>query len=93
MQESRFNPRIVLILGGVLLLFGAILQIVLPNIGYSVVNSSADAAAGVDQGILLLFDTVTRVVSVLVTPMGTALFGAGIVMSYLQLKAAEKSSV
>jgi hypothetical protein len=78
------GPKPALISGSILLLAGALLQIVLPDIGFSLVTQSAERVTGVDQAILLLVDTITRSVGVLVTPLGTALFGAGLVMAFIE---------
>ncbi|WP_155806788.1 hypothetical protein [Leifsonia xyli] len=82
MQDLKVTPKAILVCGIAFLLVGAVLQLFLPNIGFAVANSTADAATGVDQGILLAFETVGRVLGVLVTPIGAAFLGAGIVLSY-----------
>jgi hypothetical protein len=80
-MSERPRPRTILVTGVVLTIVGAVLQLVLPALGYSIANAS-ESALGMDQDILLAFDFAVRAIGLIVTPLGTALIGAGIVMAH-----------
>jgi len=83
MPNSRLQPKIVLWWGIALTIVGTLLIIFLPDIAYYI-GGSRDSAAGVDQGLLLGFDLVVRIISAVVTPLGVVLIGVSIVMAYVR---------
>lgn len=75
------QPKTAFFLGVVLAATGAVLQLVLPALGYSIAEASS-TALGMDQDILLGFDFAVRAIGLIVTPLGTVLIGAGLVMAH-----------
>jgi hypothetical protein len=83
MKTSRLQPRAVLWWGILATLAGAVLVVSLPSIGFGIV-SGASGGPGVDQGILVALDVVVRLLNAIVIPLGVALIGASVVMTYLR---------
>ncbi|MDR6969793.1 hypothetical protein [Leifsonia shinshuensis] len=82
MNGSRLRPRPVLWWGIGLTLGGVLLTLLLPQLGYTL-TLQHDASTGVDQGMLVGIDLVVRVVAQVVPPLGVALIGASLVMTYV----------
>ena len=79
---ARVRPRTAFIVGVVLTALGAVLQLALPALGYSIATAS-ESALGMDQDILLGFDFAVRAIGLVVAPLGTVLIGAGLVMAHI----------
>ncbi|GIT78842.1 hypothetical protein LLS1_05110 [Leifsonia sp. LS1] len=83
MNARRLHPKAVLSWGIALTIAGSVLTVFIPNIAAFFTNAQT-AATGVDQGILVLFDLVSRIVGGVVTPLGVVLIGAAVVMAYVR---------
>lgn len=80
--NARPRPKAILVLGIVLACAGAVLQLVLPALGFSIAAAST-TALGMDQDILLGVDFAVRAVGLIIAPLGSVLIGAGIVMGHV----------
>lgn len=82
MNESKLRPKVVLWWGIALTVAGALLTILVPQIGIAaVVQPGSDV--NVDQGVLTVLDVVVRIIGQVVAPLGVALIGASLVMTYV----------
>ncbi|MEN2742120.1 hypothetical protein ABCS02_30425 [Microbacterium sp. X-17] len=82
MNESNLRPKVVLWWGIALTVAGALLTILIPQIGIAaIVQPGSDV--NVDQGILTVLEVVVRIIGQLVAPLGVALIGASLVMTYV----------
>jgi hypothetical protein len=82
-NESKLRPKVVLWWGIVLTVAGALLTILIPQIGYPAVVQVDYRALGVDQDLLVLLDLIVRIVGQVLTPLGVVLIGGAIVMTYV----------
>ncbi|WP_158865271.1 hypothetical protein [Leifsonia sp. AG29] len=83
MRTSKFRARVVLWWGIGLLLVGVLVELFLPPLSFGIM-AVGSTGTQVDQGLLALLDSALRVAASLLTPVGTALLGAGVVMAYLE---------
>ena len=86
MKASRLRPRVVIWWGIALSVVGALLVVFVPAVFYQL-SGGATGSAGVDQGLLSLFDFALRIAAVGLPPLGPALIGAGLVMLYFEKNA------
>jgi hypothetical protein len=84
MRTTKFRARVVLWWGIGLLLVGVLVELFLPPLTFGIMGVGSAGTTQVDQGLLTLLDGVLRVAVSLLTPVGTALLGAGVVMAYLE---------
>ena len=80
-MESKLRPKAVLWWGIGLTIAGVLVTLLLPQLAYTAAQQPSSAAS-VDQGLLLLVDLLTRVIAQVLAPLGVALIGAAVVMSY-----------
>ena len=81
MIESKLRPKVVLWWGIGLALAGMLLEVLVPGLSVDLLN--AQPRATVDQGLLVLLDVCTRVITQAIAPLGVALIGASVVMAYV----------
>lgn len=84
MNESNLRPKVVLWWGIGLTLAGALLTILVPQIGYAAVVQVNYGPTRVDQALLLVLDLVVRILGQVLAPLGVALIGAAVVMAYVR---------
>ena len=82
MNESRLRPKVVLWWGIGLAAAGLLLSVLVPQLFYAVALPD-EGPTPLDQGLILFVDVVTRVFAQGVVPLGVALIGAAVVMSYI----------
>lgn len=81
-MESKLRPKVVLWWGIGLTIAGVLVTMFLPQLAYTAAQQPS-SAAGVDQGLLLLVDLLTRVIGQVLAPLGVALIGAAVVMTFV----------
>jgi len=79
---SRLRPKVVLWWGIGLTLGGLLLAALMPQLGYAL-SVQQNASAGVDQGLLSAVSIVVGLTAQVVPPLGVALIGAAVVMTYV----------
>lgn len=70
----------ILIIGLAMIALAAVLQVILPVIGYAIWNPSSPPG----QDILVVMEVVIRLVAAIVPALGAALTAAGIILMYLE---------
>jgi hypothetical protein len=81
-MESKLRPKVVLRWGIGLTIAGVLVTLLLPQLAYTAVQQPS-SAADIGQGLVLLVDLLTRVIAQVLAPLGVALIGAAVVMSYV----------
>ncbi|MGH1522724.1 hypothetical protein ACRAWC_00990 [Leifsonia sp. L25] len=80
MNESKLRPKVVLWWGIALTVAGALLTILIPQIGIAaVVQPGSDV--NVDQGVLTVLEVIVRIIGQVVAPLGVAFIAASLVMT------------
>ncbi|WP_431277394.1 hypothetical protein [Leifsonia poae] len=76
------RPKVVLWWGIGLTVGGVGLAVLLPYVGYSLVSQTS-VSNGLDQGLLVLLNMFVQLISQVLPPLGVALIGASVVMTYV----------
>ena len=81
-MESKLRPKVVLWWGIGLTIAGVLSTLFLPQLAYTAAQQPS-STTGADQALLVLVDLVVRVIGQVLTPLGVALIGASLVMTYV----------
>jgi len=79
--ESRLRPKVVLWWGIGLAAAGLLLNLLLPQVGYAVIQ--VNGSTRMDQGMLLALNVVVDLIRQTLLPLGIALIAASVVMAYI----------
>lgn len=82
MTASKLRPKVVLWWGIGLTVAGLLLTTFVPQVGY-LIAVQHDASSGVDQGLLVGLNLVVSLIAQVIPPLGVALIGAAVVMTYI----------